>query len=38
MTVLKNLGRHKDLPIDDIYFTNSRHERLFGHWVAFAKK
>jgi hypothetical protein len=28
----------QDLPVGDIYFTNSRHERLFGHWVAFAKK
>jgi hypothetical protein len=28
----------QDLPVGDIYFTNSRHERLSGHWVAFAKK
>jgi hypothetical protein len=28
----------QDLPIGDNYFTNSRHERLFGCWVAFAEK
>jgi hypothetical protein len=28
----------QDLPVGDNYFTNSRHERLFGHWVSFAKK
>jgi hypothetical protein len=22
----------------DNYFTNSRHDRLFGHWVSFAEK
>jgi hypothetical protein len=28
----------QDFPVGDIYFTNSRHERLSSHWVAFAKK
>jgi hypothetical protein len=27
----------QDLPVGDIYFTNSRHERLFGHLVSFAE-
>jgi hypothetical protein len=27
----------KDLPVGDIYFTNSRHERLFGHWFLLLK-
>jgi hypothetical protein len=26
----------QDLPVSDNYFTNSRHERLCGHWVSFA--
>jgi hypothetical protein len=26
------------LPVGDNYFTNLDHERLFGYWVAFAKK
>jgi hypothetical protein len=25
----------QDLPDGDNYFTNSRHDRLFGHWVCF---
>jgi hypothetical protein len=25
----------QDLPVDDNYFTNSRHDRLFGHWGFF---
>jgi hypothetical protein len=28
----------QDLPVGDNYFTNSRYERLFGHWVSFAEK
>jgi hypothetical protein len=28
----------QDLPVGDNYFTNSRHDRLFGHWVSFAEK
>jgi hypothetical protein len=28
----------QDLPVGDNYFTNSRHERLFGHWDSFAEK
>jgi hypothetical protein len=28
----------QDLPIGDNYFTNSRHDRLFSHWVSFAEK
>jgi hypothetical protein len=28
----------QDLPVGDSYITNSRHERLFGHWVSFAEK
>jgi hypothetical protein len=28
----------QDLPVDDNYFTKSRHDRLFGHWVSFAEK
>jgi hypothetical protein len=28
----------QDLPVGDNYFTNSRHERLCGHWVSFAEK
>jgi hypothetical protein len=28
----------QDLPVGDNYFTNSRHERLFGYWVAFLLK
>jgi hypothetical protein len=27
----------QDLPVGDNHITNSRHERLSGHWVAFAK-
>jgi hypothetical protein len=25
----------QDLPVDDNYFTNSRHHRLFSHWGFF---
>jgi hypothetical protein len=25
----------QDLPFGDDYFTNSRHDRLFGHWGLF---
>jgi hypothetical protein len=32
------LAQKKDLPVGDNYFTNSRHERHFGHWVSFAEK
>jgi hypothetical protein len=28
----------QDLPVGDNYFTNSRHDRLFGYWVSFAEK
>jgi hypothetical protein len=28
----------QDLPVGDNYFTNSRHERLLGHWGSFAEK
>jgi hypothetical protein len=28
----------QDLPVGDHYFTNSRHEKLFGYWVAFLLK
>jgi hypothetical protein len=28
----------QDLPVGDNYITNSRHERLFGHWVSLAEK
>jgi hypothetical protein len=28
----------QDLPVGDNYFTNSRHGRLYGHWVYFAEK
>jgi hypothetical protein len=27
----------QDLPVGDNYFTNSRHEKLFGHWVSLLK-
>jgi hypothetical protein len=28
----------QDLPVGGNYFTNSRHDKLFGHWVSFAEK
>jgi hypothetical protein len=28
----------QDLPVGDRYITNSRHQRLFGHWGSFAEK
>jgi hypothetical protein len=28
----------QDLRVDGNYFTNCRHDRLFGHWVSFAEK
>jgi hypothetical protein len=32
------INTQQDLPVGDNYFTNSRHERLLGHWVSFAEK
>jgi hypothetical protein len=26
------INTQQDLPVGDNYITNSRHERLFGHW------
>jgi hypothetical protein len=28
----------QDLLVGDNYFTNSRHDRIFGQWVSFAEK
>jgi hypothetical protein len=33
----KYTNTQQDLPVGDNYFTNSRHEMLFGHWVALLK-
>jgi hypothetical protein len=32
------INTQQDLPVGDNYITNSRHDRLFGHWVSFAEK
>jgi hypothetical protein len=34
----KYTNTQQDLPVGNNYITNSRHERLFGHWVCFAGK
>jgi hypothetical protein len=36
--VAEKTNTQQDLPVSDNYFTNSRHGRLFGHWVSFAEK
>jgi hypothetical protein len=28
----------QDLPVGDNYFTNSRYERLYGHWFLLLKR
>jgi hypothetical protein len=33
----ENTNTQQDLPIGDNYFTNSKHERLYGHWVLLLK-
>jgi hypothetical protein len=27
----------QDLPVGDVYFTYSKHDRLYGHWVSLLK-